>query len=272
MKKGLRAIVLYSFLLSLFPFVAVLAPVLEPADPNAIDLALRLTPPSGVRWLGTDDLGRDVLSRLIGGSRVSVAAGVIAVLVALAAGITAGTLAAYHGRAADQSVVFTADVFQATPALVLVAAASSFFPPSFLTAALLIAATSWPEVARSVRSTARDVLKSGFVEAARATGASPVRILVTHVFPHALAPAVAAAPYILAGGIVTEASLSFLGLGTPPPAPSWGRAMADARSVLPEAWWCMVPPALAIVIVVFVTRRLGELLSERWRHNWMWHD
>ena len=265
--------------LGLFPLVALLAPVLArerspqapvlarlvtpiPFSPDATDLAIRLQPPDGVHLLGTDDLGRDVLSRLVHGARVSVAVGLAAAALAFLVGSLLGSAAGTFGPGADRPILFVIGVVQAFPALVLVAAGATLAPPSPSTAAILIAVTGWPEVARLVRAESLRLAASPHVEAARAAGASRRRVLLVHVLPGALAPALATVPYVLGGAVLLEASLSFLGLGTPPPSASWGRALADARESLTSAWWCVVPPAVALLLFVLSARKVGEALSE----------
>ncbi len=265
--------------LALFPLVALLAPFLArersaepsagsgvltpvPFDPNATDLDGRLKPPDAEHLLGTDDLGRDVLARLLHGSRVSVAVGLSAAALAFFAGTLLGGAAGTFGPRTDRAVLFVTGVVQAFPALVLVAAGAALVPPSALTAVLLIALTGWPEVARLVRAEALRLSASPYVEAARAAGASRRRVLLVHVLPGAVAPALATVPYVLGSAVLLEASLSFLGLGAPPPAASWGRALADARESLTSAWWCVVPPAAALFLFVLSARKLGEALSE----------
>jgi peptide/nickel transport system permease protein len=238
---------------------------LVPWDPDAIDLDQRLRPPGAAHWLGTDELGRDVLSRLLHGSRVSVGAGALACAVALLAGSLLGALAGLAGGRTDRLILFVIEVVQSVPALVLVAAFAAFLPPSFLIAALLIGLTGWTDSARIVRAEARRLRSAPFVEAARAAGAAPGRLLVRHVLPHALPPALATAPYVLGAAVLTEAGLSFLGLGTPPPAASWGRSLADARDVITVAPWCVLPPAAALVLLVLSARRLGDAFAERSR-------
>jgi peptide/nickel transport system permease protein len=249
-------------LAALFPLVALAAPVL-PYDPNAVDLDRRFLPPSLAHWLGTDDLGRDVTARLVYGSRVSVSAGVVACALALFIGAALGSLAGMGGRRTDRAVLFSIDVVQALPALVLVAAGAAFLPPSFLTASLLIAATFWTDSARLVRAETRRIKSAAFVEAARASGASTPRLLARHILPHALPPALATAPYVLGAAVLTEAGLSFLGLGTPPPTPSWGRALADGKAILTDAPWCVAPPAIALLLLVLSARLLGDAFQER---------
>lgn len=266
-----RSLTFAVVLFALFPLVALLAPRLAtsaggggwlvPFDPEAVDLDGRLTPPSPAHWMGTDELGRDVLSRTLHGARVSLAAGLLAAGLSLLLGSLLGAAAGFAGRRTDRAVLYLIDVVQAFPVLVLVAAGAAFLTPSFLTAALLIAATGWTDAARLVRAEARRVVTLPFVEAARAAGASRVRILLRHVLPHALPPALSTAPYVLGAAVLTEASLSFLGLGTPPPTASWGRALADARSSLTEAWWCVLPPALALLFLVLAARHLGDVLA-----------
>lgn len=276
--KVVRAAVLFA----VFPALALLAPVFArekpwleaptgeavvrapvPYDPNAADLDRRLQPPGGRHVLGTDELGRDVLARTLHGARVSVAAGLLASALALVLGAGLGSAAGWAGGATDRGVLFLVNVVQALPALVLVVAGASFLPPSFLVAAVLIALTGWTDTARIVRSESRRLREAPFVDAARAAGASSPRLVLVHVLPHALPPALALLPYALGAAVLTEAALSFLGLGAPPPEASWGRALAEARNLLPGAWWCVLPPALGLFLLVLSARRLGDAASAR---------
>lgn len=267
-------------LFALFPAVGLLAPVLArekpwvetragetllnapvPFDPDVADLDRRLQPPGRGHVLGTDELGRDVLARTLHGARVSVAAGILASALALLLGAGAGTAAGWSGGALDRTVLFLVNVVQALPALVLVVAGASFLPPSFVIASTLIALTAWTDTARVVRAEARRVREAPFVDAARAAGASGPRLVVVHVLPHTLGPALALLPYTLGAAVLTEAALSFLGLGAPPPDASWGRALAEARNLLPSAWWCILPPAAALFLLVLSARRLGDAVQ-----------
>ena len=267
-------------LAALFPAVALLSPLLAssrplvsrddgrallqapvPWDPEEVRLDARLSPPSASHWLGTDDLGRDVLSRVLHGTRVSVGVGLLSASLALLAGALLGGAAGLLGGRTDRLLLGVVEVFQTLPPLVLAASAAAFLRPSALSAALLIAAVSWTDAARLVRAQAQRAAASPFVEAARAAGASRLRLLLRHVLPHALPPALSTAPYVLGAAVVAEASLSFLGLGAPPPTASWGRALADARGVLGEAWWCAAGPGLALVLLVLSARRLGDALE-----------
>jgi peptide/nickel transport system permease protein len=269
-------------LFALFPALALLAPVLArerpwietrtgetilrapvPFDPDAADLDRRLQPPGRTHLLGTDELGRDVLARTLHGARVSVAAGLLASALALVLGAGLGAAAGWAGGAADRGVLFLVNVVQALPALVLVVAGASFLPPSFVVVALLIAVTGWTDTARVVRAEARRIRAAPFVDAARAAGASSPRLVLVHVLPHALPHALALLPYALGAAVLTEAALSFLGLGAPPPEASWGRALAEARNLLPGAWWCVLPPAAALFLLVLSARRLGDAASAR---------
>jgi peptide/nickel transport system permease protein len=226
-----------------------------------VALERRFVPPGREHWLGTDELGRDVLARVIHGSRVSVGAGLLAAFLAVVVGVGVGAVAGLFGGLPDRLALFGIDVVQAVPPLVLVAAGAAFFPPGALTAPLLIGLTGWTASARLVRADARRVRGDGFVESVRAAGGSRWRILLRHVLPHASGPAIAAAPYVLADAVMTEASLSFLGLGVPPPTASWGRAIADARGSLSEGWWCAAAPAAALLLLLLSARALGEALS-----------
>lgn len=276
--KILRAAVFFA----VFPAVALLAPILArekpwvesrtgeavlrapvPFDPNAADLDRRLQPPGKTHLLGTDELGRDVLARTLHGARVSVGAGLLASALALFLGAGLGAAAGWARGPADRVVLFLVNVVQALPALVLVVAGASFLPPSFLVAAVLIALAGWTDTARIVRAEARRIREAPFVDAARAAGASAPRLVLVHVLPHALPPALALLPYALGGAVLTEAALSFLGLGAPPPEASWGRALAEARNLLPGAWWCVLPPALGLFLLVLAARRLGDAAAAR---------
>jgi len=238
----------------------VVLPAPIPHDPDSVNLDERFQRPGTAHWLGTDELGRDVLARLVHGTRVSVGAGLLACAVALLFGVTLGATAGLVGGRAERAILFVVEIVQAFPALVLVAAAAAFLPPSFLVAALLIGFTGWTDAARLVRAEARRLRTAPFVEASRASGARRSRLLLVHVLPHALPPALATAPYVLGAAVLTESALSFLGLGTPPPASSWGRALADARDVLTTAPWCVLPPALALLLLVLAARRFGDAL------------
>ena len=163
----------------------------------------------------------------------------------------------------DRAVLLLLQIVQALPALVLVIAGAAFLRPSFLVAALLIALTGWTDAARLVRAGTQRLRSEAFVDAARASGASDARLLFVHVLPHALPPALATLPYVLGSAVLTEAGLSFLGLGAPPPAASWGRALAEARNLLPGAWWCVLPPGVALFLLVFSARRLGDAFLGR---------
>ena len=267
---------------AIFPLVALLAPLIArerpwisgrggetivsapvPFDPDAVDLDRRLAPPGRRHLLGTDELGRDVLSRVLHGARLSVAAGLLASALALGLGAALGTLAGWAGRRTDRAVLLLLQIVQALPALVLVIAGAAFLKPSFLVASLLIALTGWTDAARLVRAGAQRLRNEAFVDAARAAGASNARLLLVHVLPHALPPALATLPYVLGSAVLTEAGLSFLGLGAPPPAASWGRALAESRNLLPGAWWCVLPPAVALFLLVLSARRLGDAVSSR---------
>jgi peptide/nickel transport system permease protein len=270
------------FAFALFPLLALLAPLIArerpwitgrggetilgapvPFDPDGVDLDRRLAPPGSRHLLGTDELGRDVLARVLHGSRLSVTAGLLASALALGLGAALGTLAGWAGGRTDRAVLLVLQIVQALPALVLVIAGAAFLRPSFLVAALLIALTGWTDAARLVRAGTQRLRNEAFVEAARASGASDARLLFVHVLPHALPPALATLPYVLGSAVLTEAGLSFLGLGAPPPAASWGRALAEARNLLPAAWWCVLPPGIALFLLVFSARRLGDAFLGR---------
>jgi len=238
---------------------ALSAPV--PWDPDAIDLDERLRPPGARHWLGTDELGRDVLSRLLHGARVSVGAGALACVVALLAGSLLGAIAGLAGGWTDRGVLFVVEVVQSVPALVLVAALAAFLPPSFFLAALLIGLTAWTDSARIVRAEARRLRSAPFVEAARAAGAPRGRLLFRHVLPHALPPALATAPYVLGAAVLTEAGLSFLGLGEEGSC-SWGVLMDEGRSAFPGEAYLLWPPAIFLTILLVAIALIGDALRD----------
>lgn len=244
--------------------LTVLGPFLTPFSPLEGSLDERLRPPDSTHWLGTDDLGRDVLSRLISGGQISLSAASAATSLALFLGLAIGSLAGLSRGLLRRVAGLLIEIVQTVPGLVLAVSAATFFSPSVISSAIIIGLTAWIDLARATSALVRGVLASPFVAIARAEGASEPWILLRHVSRNVAWPTIAFVPYILGGAIVTEASLSFLGLGTPPPAASWGRALADARSLLPGAWWCALPPAMAILIVVAAVRRLGANLLVLW--------
>ena len=256
-RRPWRTIVGASVLLVLAT-LAVCAPVVAPHDPLRQDLALHLEPPSRAHPLGTDRLGRDVLSRLLYGARLSLAVGAAAVAGALAIGIVVGTLAGYGGRLGDELLMRATDVLLAFPGILLAIALAAVLGPSARNVVIALTVMGWPAYARLVRAEIRTAAARESTRAAEALGATPLRVAVKHLWPSARAAIVVQATFGVAGAIVAEASLSFLGLGPPPPTPSWGAMLAEGRSFLLIAPHLVIAPAAALGVTVLAIQLLGD--------------
>jgi ABC-type dipeptide/oligopeptide/nickel transport system permease subunit len=243
---------------------ALLAPALADHDPTRIDLGARLQSPSTAHWLGTDVQGRDVWARLVYGARVSLAVGVLSQSIALVLGVTLGLIAGYYGRWVDELVMRLADVTLAFPTLLLLIAMVAALQPSMGVVFATIGIVGWAGMARLVRGQVLVVRQLEYVQAVRALGARDRRILLGHVLPNVIAPVVIAATLGVAGAIMAEAALSFLGLGVQPPTPSWGAMIADGRdlSQLRNAPWTSLFPGLAIGASVLGFNLLGDALRD----------
>ena len=242
--------------------VALLAPWLAPYDPVAVNVPDALLPPSSMHWLGTDQLGRDVLSRLIYGTRISLLIGFIAVGVASLIGTAVGSLAGFYGGWVDAIVMRCVDTLLAFPAIFLLLAVIAFIEPSIYTIMAVIGLTGWMGVARLVRAEILSLKEREFVLAARVLGASSWRLVTRHLIPNALGPVLVAATLGVGGAILTESVLSYLGLGVQPPTPSWGNILNEGRVALGVAWWLTVSPGLAILVTVLSFNLLGEGLRD----------
>ncbi len=250
------ALVLGLFLVSIF------APWLAPFDPDAIDLKQVLMPPSPQHLLGTDTLGRDVLSRIIYGSRVSLKVGFVAVGLATLIGLLIGAVAGYYGGLVDQVLMRLVDLMLCIPVFFLILAVIAGLGPSIWNIMVVIGLTSWMGVARLVRAEFLSLREREFVAAARALGASDARLIFRHMLPNALAPVMVSATLGVAGAILTESALSFLGLGVQPPTPSWGNILTAGKDNIEIAWWLSLFPGLAILITVMSYNLLGEGIRE----------
>jgi ABC-type dipeptide/oligopeptide/nickel transport system permease subunit len=233
-------------------------------DPLKIDLTNFLQKPSAAHWLGTDVQGRDIWSRLVYGARVSLTVGLISQGIALLLGVTLGLLAGYYGRWVDEVVMRLADVTLAFPTLLLLIAMVAAFQPSMGVVFATIGVVGWAGMARLVRGQVLVVRQLEYVQAIRALGAKDVRVMLQHVLPNVIAPVVIAATLGVAGAIMAEAALSFLGLGVPPPTPSWGSMIADGRDLdqLRRAPWTSVFPGMAIGAAVLGFNLLGDALRD----------
>lgn len=243
---------------------AILAPLIARQSPITIDLLHILQRPSGQHWFGTDIQGRDIWSRLIYGARVSLTVGLVSQVIALALGVTMGLLAGFYGRWVDEIVMRLADVTLAFPTLLLLIAMVAALQPSQGVVIATIGLVGWAGMARLVRGQVLVVRQLEYVQAIRALGAGDLRIMVQHVLPNVIAPVVIAATLGVAGAIMAEAALSFLGLGVPPPAPSWGSMIADGRDLeqLRRAPWTSVFPGIAIGAAVLGFNLLGDALRD----------
>ncbi len=244
--------------------LALAAPMVTTHDPSAIDLRHALEAPSVRHWLGTDAQGRDVWARLVYGARVSLLVGVASQGIALLIGVALGLVAGYRGKWTDDVVMRLADVTLAFPSLLLLIAMAAAFEPSLTVVCVVIGVVGWAGMARLVRGQVLVVRELEYVQAMRALGARDVRILLRHVLPNVVAPVVIAATLGIAGAIMAEAALSFLGLGVQPPTPSWGAMIADGRdlSQLRNAPWTSLAPGLAIGCAVLGFNLLGDALRD----------
>lgn len=254
--------------LSLAVFVALalacaLAPLLAPYSFDGIELSRVRQTPSLQHWMGTDDLGRDVLTRMLFGGRVSLLIGVLAALLGTGLGTAIGAVSGYYGGALDNMLMRITDVAYAIPTLPLLIILSSYSRAAVLSVVLIIGMLSWMATARVVRSRVLTLREMDYVAAARAMGAGDFHILLRHVVPNALGPIVVGATLGVGSAIMIESSLSFLGLGVQPPAPSWGNMIAGGREHLVTAPWIALAPGLAVVLTVTTATLIGDWLQER---------
>jgi peptide/nickel transport system permease protein len=261
LKRNRMAMIGLGLVLGLF-MVSIFAPWLAPYDPNSINLKEVLMPPSPAHYLGTDTLGRDVLSRIIYGSRVSLKVGFVAVGLATLIGLFVGALAGYYGGWVDQGLMRLVDLMLCFPAFFLILAVIAVLEPSIWNIMVVIGLTGWMGVARLVRAEFLSLREREFVTAARALGASDARLIMRHMLPNALAPVMVSATLGVAGAILTESALSFLGLGVQPPTPSWGNILTAGKDNIEIAWWLSVFPGLAILVTVMSYNLLGEGIRE----------
>jgi peptide/nickel transport system permease protein len=241
---------------------AALAPWLAPADPTHGGLARSLEPPSGAFLFGTDAQGRDVLSRVLYGARLSLAVGLISQSIAATLGLALGLAAGFYGRWVDAAVMRVADVTLAFPSLLLLIAIAAAVRPSLPVVFVVIGVVGWAGMARLVRGQVLVARGLEYVHAARALGASDARIVLRHVLPNVLAPVLVAATLGVGGAIMAEAALSFVGLGAQPPTPSWGAMVAEGRDLLRVAPWVSLYPGLAIGVAVLGVNLLGDGLRD----------
>jgi peptide/nickel transport system permease protein len=242
--------------------LALFAPWIAPYDPLATSWSLVRKAPSAAHWFGTDEVGRDLLSRIIWGARASLSAGVIAVAIAVGVGVPTGMVAGYVGGWTDSLISRLTDAMLAIPFLILAIALAAFLGPSLGNAMIAIGVTATPIFVRLARGQVLAARAEDYVEAARAVGNPPIRILLRHILPNILPPVMVQATLAVAAAIIAEASLSFLGLGQQPPAPSWGSMLNTAQRFLTQAPWMAIFPGLAIFLTVLAFNLFGDGLRD----------
>jgi len=253
-----RMAVAGSVIVVLLFIVSLLATWLAPYDPNAIDLKNVLAPPSGGNPFGTDPLGRDVLSRMIWGAGISLKVGFVATGIAILIGTMLGAVAGYYGRWVDAVIMRFVDIMLCFPSFFLILAVIALLEPSIWNIMIVIGLTGWMGVTRLVRADFISLKERDFVQAARVIGAGDIRIIFHHILPNAMASVLVTATLGVAGAILTESALSFLGIGVQPPTPSWGNILTAGKDNIDIAWWLSFYPGLAILITVLGYNLLGE--------------
>jgi peptide/nickel transport system permease protein len=241
---------------------AICAPLLTHYDPFALNVDNLLQAPSATHLFGTDALGRDVFARILYGGRVSLWVGFVAVGISTAIGLVLGLTAGYFGGLVDEIIMRGVDVMLCFPSFFLILAVIAFLEPGLMNIMIVIGFTSWMGVARLVRAETLSLRKRDFVQASKLAGAGPIRIMATHILPNAITPVLVSATLGVAGAILVESSLSFLGLGVQPPDPSWGNLLMDGKEVLEIAPWLSIFPGMAILLTVLGYNLLGEALRD----------
>ncbi len=242
--------------------IAGTASFIAPYDPGRTEVSMKLKPPSLHHFLGTDQLGRDVFSRMLFGSRVSLSVGFVAVAISICIGILVGAVAGYYGGWVDSVMMRFVDMMLCFPSIFLILTVVALLGPSLFKVMVVIGITSWMGTSRFVRAEFLSLRERDFTQAARALGVKDFRIIFRHILPNALAPVFVTATLDVATAILVEAGLSFLGFGVQPPAPSWGNILTEGRTYIFDAWWLTVFPGLAILITVLSFNLLGEGLRD----------
>lgn len=248
-------------LLVLLMLLAALGPLLV-GSPSTQDLAARLAPPSAAHLLGTDQLGRDVLTRVLSGARISLGIGVSVMLASLLVGSAAGLVAGLLGGWWDEVIMRVTDIFLAFPGLILAMAISAALGPSLTNVMIAVAVVSWPTYARLIRAQVLALREREFVEAARALGSSQGRVAFRHLLPNSLAPLLVQGSFDVGSAILTAAGLGFIGFGAQPPTPEWGAMVSETRNYIAQAPWASSAPALAILVTVLAFNLLGDGLRD----------
>ncbi|MFA6384951.1 MAG: ABC transporter permease [Candidatus Omnitrophota bacterium] len=249
-------------IIGVLSLIALCAPLTSPYDPSAIDQTNLLAAPSMQHWMGTDSMGRDVLSRIIWGGRISLSIGIIAVGIAVLLGMFLGSLAGFYGSFADSLIMRFADIMLCFPTFFLILAVVAVLEPSIFNIMIIIGLTSWMGPARLIRGEILSLKEREFIQAAQGAGASDLRIIARHLIPNAIGPLLVNATLGIAGAILLETGLSFLGLGVQPPVPSWGNILIEAKSTLGIAWWITVFPGAAVLVTILGFNFISEGLKK----------
>ncbi|WP_326834534.1 ABC transporter permease [Amycolatopsis rhabdoformis] len=258
-----RAILIPLVVLAIYVLAAVFAPVLAPFDPDKVTLAQRLLPPGAHHWLGTDALGRDVLSRVIYGTQVSLLVAIGAVVAGAVVGVALGVLAAWRGGWLGAVIMRLVDIVLSVPFFLLAILVVAVLGPSLLNVVVCLALVRWPRYARVAHSATLQARGRGFVRAATATGAPAWWIVLRHVLPEVLPVSIVVATLELGLMVIYEASLSFLGLGVQPPTASWGSILSDGQQYIASAWWLATFPGIALFLLVLAVNLLGDAARDR---------
>ena len=256
--------VLGLIMLIFFVLLSAFAPLLTDHDPHRSNLRNRNLPPSGEHLFGTDDMGRDIFARTLYGGRISLSVGLVSVGISLSIGVVLGATAGFFGGMVDTVIMRIADVFYSFPFMILAITISSIFGPSIYNTMIILGILSWPSSARLLRAEFLKLKSTDFSLAATALGANPTRVMFRHILPNAISPLLVSATLGVASAILSEAGLSFLGLGVPPPAPSWGNMLNRARPlhILGSMPWMWLPPGIAIFIIVLSINFVGDGLRD----------
>lgn len=241
---------------------AALAPWIAPESPVGQDLSRRLLPPSGAHWMGTDELGRDIFSRVVHGSRITLMIVALVALISAPLGLLVGAVAGYFGGWVDRVLMGVTDVFLSMPKLILALAFVAALGPGIRNAIIAIAITAWPAYARIARAETLTFRRAEFIEAVRLTGAGPARIIIRHVLPLCTSSMIIRVTLDMAGIILTAAGLGFLGLGAQPPLPEWGAMISRGRAFILDQWWVATMPGFAIIVVSLGFSFLGDGLRD----------
>lgn len=249
-------------IIGIFLFLCLLGPTISPYDPLRPNVDVRLSPPSTTHLMGTDQLGRDVLSRIMTGARISLGIAALILVIAIPVGTLIGVIAGYAGGLVDEILMRITDIFLAFPALILAMAIAAALGPNLRNTVIALTLVYWPWYARLVRGQVLQIKERDYVEAARAVGANSPRLIGRHILPNSITPIIIQATIDVGFAILATAGLSFIGLGAQPPTPEWGAMIADARQFFRDAWWYFTFPGVALTITVIGFNLLGDGLRD----------